>query len=34
MKRNLIDEENEKCFARVLSKVMKNIPEKEFLRNC
>ena len=34
MKRNLIDEENEKCFGGAVSKMVKNIPEEESLRNC
>ena len=34
IKHNLIDQPNEKCLARVVSKVAKNIPNKEFLRNC
>ena len=34
MKRNLIDQENEKLLVRVGSKVVKNIPEEEFLTNC
>ena len=34
MKRNLIGEGNEKCLACAVSKVVKNIPEEEFLRNC
>ena len=33
MKRNLIDQANEKCLARAVSKVVKNISEEEFLRN-
>ena len=32
--RNLIDQANEKCLARVVSKVVKNIPEEEFVPNC
>ena len=33
MKRNLIDEANAKCFAHSVSKLVKNTPEEEFLRN-
>ena len=34
IKRNLIDQTNEKCLARAVSKMVKNIPEGEFLTNC
>ena len=34
MKRNLIDEANEKWLVLAVSKVMKNISEKEFLTDC
>ena len=34
MERNLIDEENEKCFDSATSKVVKNIQEEKSLRNC
>ena len=30
IKHNLIDEANEKCLARVVSKMVENIPEEEF----
>ena len=33
IKRNLIDQTNEKSLARVVSKMVENVPE-EFLRNC
>ena len=33
IKGNLIDEANEKYLVRVVSKVVKNIPEEEFWRN-
>ena len=33
IKRNLIDEANEKSLTRAIFKVVKNIPEEEFLRN-
>ena len=33
IKRNLIDHANEKRLTHVVSKVVKNIPEEEFLRN-
>ena len=34
IKRNLMDQANEKCLAHAVSKVVKNIPEEEFLANC
>ena len=34
IKHNLIDEANQKSLTRAVSKVVKNIPEEEFLRNC
>ena len=33
IKRNLIDQSNEKALARTVSKVVKNIPEEEYERN-
>ena len=34
IKCNLIDQANEKSSVRVVSKVVKNIPEEELLRSC
>ena len=34
IKHNLINEGNEKSLARAVSKLVKNIPEEEFLTNC
>ena len=33
IKRNLIDQPNEKSLARAVSKVVKNIPEEEYKKN-
>ena len=33
MKRNLMYQANEKCLARTISKLVKNIPEEEYKKN-
>ena len=34
IKLNLIDQANEKSLARIVSKLMKNIPKEQTVRNC